>query len=247
MDTLTAIPPLPISAPAGMIEVSHWRNVTDWPPWCTHFSPEECACRGTGKLKIELRLLWMLETLRARLGGKPMILNSVYRSPEHNEALRRANPAGVAQNSQHLYGRAADVAMANHDPNAFVAAAAAVGFTGIGTYPQARNNFVHIDCRLGGPVRWGQAFPASTGTFSAGPLPEASLRPAAGGAAVAGGAAAVTAAAEIVQVTRGASEQIQAAQGLPVWLIAIVAVLALGGAGVAIWQIVKRRRQEQTE
>jgi zinc D-Ala-D-Ala carboxypeptidase len=55
----------------------------------------------------------------------------------------------------HMDGTAFDIAMANHDPAAFEAAARAVGFLGFGFYP--RSGFMHIDL---GPARvWGKKFP----------------------------------------------------------------------------------------
>ena len=56
-----------------------------------------------------------LQALRDRL-GKPMIVRSACRSPEHNRAV------GGAKASKHLEGIAFDIAMANHDPEAFKAA-----------------------------------------------------------------------------------------------------------------------------
>jgi hypothetical protein len=53
-----------------------------------------------------------------------------------------------------MQGTAFDIAMANHDPVALMAAAHAVGFLGFGTYP--RSGFMHIDL---GPARnWGEPF-----------------------------------------------------------------------------------------
>lgn len=119
---------------------AEWR----WP----NFSPEELACRGTGQLMIDPPSLDRLQALRNAL-GVPMVVLSAYRSPEHNRAV------GGAKHSQHLYARAFDVAMANHDPAAFERAARAVGFTGFGYYP--RQGFMHIDT---GPARqWGTPFP----------------------------------------------------------------------------------------
>jgi len=119
---------------------AEWR----WP----NFSPEELACRGTGQLMIDPPSLDRLQALRGVL-GVPMVVLSAYRSPEHNRAV------GGAKHSQHLYARAFDVAMANHDPAAFEQAARAVGFTGFGYYP--RQGFMHIDT---GPARqWGTPFP----------------------------------------------------------------------------------------
>ena len=60
------------------VDPKQWR----WP----NFSPAEIACRGTGKLLINEPALDKLQALRARL-GKPLIVRSAYRSPEHNRAV----------------------------------------------------------------------------------------------------------------------------------------------------------------
>ena len=57
-----------------------------------------------------------LQALRDRV-GKPLIVRSAYRSPEHNRAV------GGAPASKHIQGTAFDLAMANHEPAAFAAAA----------------------------------------------------------------------------------------------------------------------------
>lgn len=133
----------------------HWRNLPatawHWP----NFSPAEIACRGTGKLLVNDDALDRLQELRVTL-GKPLIVNSAYRSPEHNRKV------GGAKASKHLEGTAFDISMANHDPAAFIAAARKAGFKGIGTYP--RSNFIHIDT---GPARsWGESFPARASSFA---------------------------------------------------------------------------------
>jgi hypothetical protein len=114
----------------------HWREAPEdawrWP----NFSPAEIACRGTGKLLVNAPALEKLQALRDRM-GKPLIVRSAYRSPEHNRAV------GGAPRSKHMDGAAFDIAMANHDPAAFEAAARAVGFLGFGFYP--RSGFMHID------------------------------------------------------------------------------------------------------
>jgi zinc D-Ala-D-Ala carboxypeptidase len=135
---------------------THWRDVPAaawrWP----NLSPAEIACRGTGKLRLNEAALDKLQALRDRL-GKPLILRSAYRSPEHNRAV------GGAKASKHLDGVAFDIAMANHDPEAFEAEARAVGFGGFGFYP--RSGFVHIDL---GPARvWGERFPRRASAFAA--------------------------------------------------------------------------------
>ena len=119
----------------------HWRDVPKnawrWP----NFSPAEIACRGTGKLLINEPALDKLQALRDRL-GKPLIVRSAYRSSEHNRAV------GGATRSKHLDGAAFDIAMANHDPVAFEAAARAVGFLGFGS-TRARASSMSISARHG--------------------------------------------------------------------------------------------------
>jgi hypothetical protein len=77
-----------------------------------NFSPAEIACRGTGKLLVNQVALDRLQALRDRL-GKPLIVRSAYRSPEHNSAV------GGAKRSKHMESTAFDIAMSNHDPAAF--------------------------------------------------------------------------------------------------------------------------------
>lgn len=121
-----------------MTYYTHWRDVpADKWPW-PNFTPQEIACRGTGKLLVNDRAMDMLQTLRDRL-GKPMKINSGYRSPEHNSAV------GGAPQSKHMQGIAFDVSMAGHDPQIFMATARAAGFKGIGEYPVL--GFCHIDAR----------------------------------------------------------------------------------------------------
>ena len=133
----------------------HFRNVPErvwhWPD----FSPAEIACRGTGGVRINADAMDRLQALRDAL-AKPLIVQSAYRSPEHNRAV------GGARASKHMEGAAFDISMANHDPVAFEAAARAVGFLGFGFYP--RSNFMHID--LGPARQWGERFPARTTAFA---------------------------------------------------------------------------------
>jgi uncharacterized protein YcbK (DUF882 family) len=127
--------------------MSIWRDVPKdgwrWP----NFSPTEIARRDTGKLLVHEAALDKLQELRDRL-GKPLIVRSGYRSPEHNRAV------GGAKRSKHMEGTAFDIAMSNHDPAAFETAARKAGFLGFGFYPPS--DFIHIDL---GPKRvWGERF-----------------------------------------------------------------------------------------
>ena len=133
---------------------AHFRDVPEgvwrWP----NFSPAEIASRVDGAIKINTEAMDKLQSLRNRL-GKPLIVNSGYRSPAHNRAV------GGAKASKHMLGTAFDIAMSNHNPVVFEAAARAVGFLGFGTYP--RSGFMHID--LGPARRWGEPFPSRATPF----------------------------------------------------------------------------------
>ena len=59
-------------------------------------------------------------------------------------------------------GAAFDIAMSNHDPVAFEAAARAVGLLGFGFYP--RSGFIHVD--LGPARKWGERFPDRATAFA---------------------------------------------------------------------------------
>lgn len=134
---------------------NHWRDVPAGAWRWKNFTPAEIACRGSGSLRINEGALDKLQALRDRL-GKPLIVRSAYRSPEHNRAV------GGAPHSKHMDGTAFDIAMTNHNPVAFEAAARAVGFLGFGFYP--RSGFIHID--LGPARQWGERFPIRATAFA---------------------------------------------------------------------------------
>lgn len=82
---------------------------------------------------------------------EPYMLISGYRCPKTN-AMLRARSSGVAKNSRHLRGQAADLRLASRSVNQIARAAAACKAGGVGRY--SKSNFVHMDC---GPVRsWGR-------------------------------------------------------------------------------------------
>ncbi|MBR9649886.1 YcbK family protein [Thalassovita aquimarina] len=81
---------------------------------------------------------------------EPYMLLSGYRSPKTN-AMLRSNSRGVAKNSLHMKGQAADLRLASRSVSQMARAASACSAGGVGRY--SRSNFVHMDC---GPIRtWG--------------------------------------------------------------------------------------------
>lgn len=82
---------------------------------------------------------------------EPYMLLSGYRSPKTN-AMLRARSSGVAKNSLHMKGQAADVRLQSRSVSQMARAATACHAGGVGRY--SSSNFVHMDC---GPVRsWGR-------------------------------------------------------------------------------------------
>lgn len=166
-------------------EYAHYSRVPpkQW-PWQS-FSPREIACKGTGKLVVDTGAMDKLQRLRTNL-GKPLVLTSAYRSPEHNKRV------GGAKGSKHMEGIAFDVRMENHDPQVFEAAARAVGFTSFGYYP--KSGFMHIDDRPDGRS-WGTPWPITATAWPTEPprqpekLSEDTEAKAAAGAGVAGAVA----------------------------------------------------------
>ncbi|MCC6006349.1 MAG: DUF882 domain-containing protein [Rhodobacteraceae bacterium] len=206
----------------------NFRDVPDGLWRWKNFSPAEIACRGTGQLKLHPEALDKLQALRDRL-GKPLIVRSAYRSPQHNRNV------GGAPRSKHMDGTAFDIAMSNHDPAAFEAAAREVGFLGFGFYP--RSGFIHVDL---GPARtWGERFPVRAVPFAAEAPPARETLAASrtlrgtGAAGVATvGAAGVEVAQEVLTEAQGALLPLVPYLDALRWLFI---ALALAGIAVAVW------------
>ena len=79
--------------------------------------------------------------------NEPYMLLSGYRTPATN-AMLREHSRGVARNSLHIQGMAADLRLQSRSVSQMAAAAQACSAGGVGHYYQS--NFVHMDC---GPVR----------------------------------------------------------------------------------------------
>ena len=108
--------------------------------------------RTNGVKKIDLRTIDIMAASHNLLDARePYMLLSGYRSPQTN-ALLRSRSRGVAKNSRHMVGEAADLRLASRSVNQMYSAAVACRGGGVGKY--SGSNFVHMDC---GPVRsWGR-------------------------------------------------------------------------------------------
>lgn len=99
-----------------------------------------------GVVNYDVGVIDFLAKVMTATGQNRAVVLSAFRSLETNEALARTN-FGVAENSQHIYGRALDVRFDAKLPEA-MAAARAMRRGGVGWYPHS--GFIHLDS---GPVR----------------------------------------------------------------------------------------------
>lgn len=110
-----------------------------------HFRVNEFRCKdGTDPVCVDGELVAILELVRSKF-GKPVLINSGYRTPAYNKKI------GGAEFSQHMYGRAADILVKDVKSEAvynFLCEAFPKS-CGFGLY----RFFVHVDCRTS-KSRW---------------------------------------------------------------------------------------------
>ena len=98
------------------------------------------------KIAMDIGAVDFLASVMDAVGATSATILSAYRTRETNALLARTT-FGVADNSQHIYGRALDVRLATRNEEAMQAARAMLR-GGVGWYP--RSGFFHLDS---GPVR----------------------------------------------------------------------------------------------
>jgi uncharacterized protein YcbK (DUF882 family) len=100
-----------------------------------NFTLGELASKdGANIVLLHPALILALQTIRDHV-GKPIRVNSAFRSPAHNKAI------GGASNSLHTLGLAADVVIDGMTPIEVASLANDMGLGGIKAYP----TFTHID------------------------------------------------------------------------------------------------------
>jgi uncharacterized protein YcbK (DUF882 family) len=94
---------------------------------------------------ISTDLLDLLYELGTRLETRCRFeLTSGYRSPETNAALHELDP-GVASNSLHMKGLAADISVPGRPLRKVHETALAMRLGGVGYYPDPEDDFIHVD------------------------------------------------------------------------------------------------------
>jgi uncharacterized protein YcbK (DUF882 family) len=103
-------------------------------------------------VQMDLRTIDIMSASHNLMDARePYLLLSGYRSPKTN-AMLRSRSRGVAKNSLHMKGQAADLRLKSRSVGQIARAAASCSAGGVGRY--SGSNFVHMDC---GVVRtWGR-------------------------------------------------------------------------------------------
>lgn len=104
-----------------------------------NFKIREFRCKdGSDLVYIDDDLVTLVQNIRTHF-GRATTINSAYRTESHNEAV------GGSKNSQHLYGRAADIVVDGVAPSkvADYAETLMPKTGGIGRY----SGFTHVDTR----------------------------------------------------------------------------------------------------
>ena len=111
-----------------------------------NFKVREFACKdGSDYILIDDQLVNIVQAIRDNF-GVAVTINSGYRNASYNKRI------GGAVNSQHIYGKAADIVVSDIDPARVAAFADSLCIGGVGLY----RTFIHVDSRAG-RVRWDSA------------------------------------------------------------------------------------------
>ena len=110
--------------------------------WGKYFNRGEFECSHTHTCEMDQDFINKLNKLREEF-GKPLIINSGYRSPEHPIEAKKSSPG------YHSKG-AVDVAVSGEDAIKLLTLALNLGWTGIGINTPS---FIHLD-RRSQPTIW---------------------------------------------------------------------------------------------
>ena len=120
--------------------MEYWNEIKHFKPE-EFISPRDQYAQLIHGYNMDERLIRILEAVRARL-GRPMKVNSGYRSPEYNHSI------GGSKRSQHKLGKAADIHINSQEEGEEIEKLAReYGIGGVGRY----NTFIHLDT---GPTRF---------------------------------------------------------------------------------------------
>lgn len=119
----------------------------------SYFSEDELRCKcGCGQLKFDPTVLQTLNSIRGKY-GKPMIVTSGYRCPEHPLEVVKSHPG------EHTTGMCVDIACHGFDTAILTKLALEYNATRIGWSQKGDygNRFIHLG--------WSKDYPKGTWTY----------------------------------------------------------------------------------
>lgn len=111
----------------------------DWNDY-PNFSKSEFDCKQTGDNKMRPEFMDLLQDIRNEW-GKPIYINSGYRSPYHSVEAKKNRPG------THTHGIAADIKISGPDVAKFIALCYSLGVRRFGLQQKGpfSSRFIHID------------------------------------------------------------------------------------------------------
>jgi len=106
--------------------------------WGKYFNRGEFECSHTHTCEMDQNFIDKLNKLREEY-GKPLTINSGYRSPEHPIEYVKKTPGA------HASGKACDINIARGEALKLLKLAIKLEFTGFGINQKADNRFLHLD------------------------------------------------------------------------------------------------------
>ena len=106
--------------------------------WGKYFNRGEFECSHTHTCEMDQEFIDQLNILREEF-GKPLTINSGYRSPEHPIEYVKQTPGA------HASGKACDISIARGDALKLIEIALKLGFTGFGINQKGSSRFIHLD------------------------------------------------------------------------------------------------------
>lgn len=114
-----------------------------------HFSRSEFKCACCDYDTVDAKLLEILEAIREHF-DRPVRITSGARCWNRHSEIYRELGQEPTKNSQHLFGRAADIVVDGVPPIVVQELCEDIGVPGLGKY----DDFTHIDTRSGRKARW---------------------------------------------------------------------------------------------
>ena len=105
-----------------------------------YFTDKELSCKcGCDKQEMNSKFMKSIGELR-ELYGKPLIVTSAYRCPEHNNKV-----SSTGLNGPHTTGKAIDFLISRQDAYDLLFYAIGMQFSGLGINQKGTSRFIHID------------------------------------------------------------------------------------------------------